>query len=52
MDPEKINIIVGWPTPRNVSEVQLFLGFTNFYYRSIKNYSEVTISLTNLTKKN
>ena len=51
MDSAKISVIKGWLTPRNISEVQLFLGFTNFYYRFIKKYSEVTVSLTNLTKK-
>ena len=51
MDSVKINIIKGWPTPKNIAEVQLFLGFTNFYRRFIKKYSEVAISLTNLIKK-
>ena len=51
MDSVKISIIKGWPTPRNISEVQLFLGFINFYCRFIENYSEVAGSLTNLTKK-
>ena len=52
IDPEKINTITGWPTPRNVLEVQLFLGFTNFYRRFIKGYSKIALSLTNLTRKN
>ena len=52
MDPEKISTIMDWPTPRNVSEIQLFLGFANFYYKFIKGYSKIAISLTNLTKKN
>ena len=51
MDPVKISIIKGWLMPRNISEVQLFLGFINFYYRFIKKYSEVAISLINLIKK-
>ena len=52
MDPKKISIIAGWPTPKNIYEVQFFLGFINFYYRFIEKYSEVTVSLINLTKKN
>ena len=51
MDSVKISMIKKWPTPRNISEVQLFLEFINFYRRFIKKYSEVAISLTNLTKK-
>ena len=51
MDPVKIGIIKEWPTPKNISEVQLFLKFTNFYYRFIKKYSKIAASLTNLIKK-
>ena len=36
IDPEKIRIIIKWLTPKNISEVQFFLGFINFYYRFIK----------------
>jgi Reverse transcriptase (RNA-dependent DNA polymerase) len=31
MDPVKFDAVLSWPTPRSVSDVQLFLGFTNFY---------------------
>ena len=51
INPEKISIIIEWPTPKNVSEIQLFLGFANFYRRFIKKYLEIAVSLTNLTKK-
>ena len=51
MNSEKISIIKGWPTPRNISEVQLFLRFINFYCRFIKRYSEIAASLINLIKK-
>ena len=51
MDPVKIGMIEEWLTPRNISEVQLFLEFINFYHQFIKKYSEVAVSLINLTKK-
>ena len=51
IDSEKISIIIGWPTSRNILEVQLFLEFTNFYYRFIKEYSEIAVNLINLIKK-
>ena len=51
INPVKISIIIGWPTPRNILKVQLFLEFTNFYYRFIEKYSEIAASLINLTKK-
>ena len=51
MDPKKISIIIGWLTPKNVAEVQSLLEFTNFYRRFTKKYSEIAMSLINLTKK-
>ena len=51
MDPQKTEAVEKWPTPKNVTEVQEFLGFANFYRRFIKGYSGVVTPLTNLTKK-
>ena len=51
INPVKIGIIKGWLALKNIFEVQSFLGFANFYHRFIKKYSEITASLTNLTKK-
>ena len=31
MDDTKVQVIRDWPRPRNVRDVQSFLGFTNFY---------------------
>jgi len=31
MDPEKVSCVLGWETPKNVTDVQCFLGFANFY---------------------
>ena len=51
MDSEKIYIIKEWPTLKNGFKVLFFLEFTNFYYKFIKEYLKVIISLINLTKK-
>ncbi|KAG5716111.1 hypothetical protein E4T56_gene10872 [Termitomyces sp. T112] len=51
MDPAKVNTILNWPSPRNVKEVQSFLGFANFYRRFINNYSGITKPLNQLTWK-
>jgi hypothetical protein len=40
-----------WPEPNTVKQVQAFLGFTNFYRRFIRGYSEVAKPLTKLTGK-
>ena len=40
-----------WPVPHNLTGVQSFLGFANFYRRFIKGYSKQTVSLSNATRK-
>ena len=35
MDPVKITGVKDWPTPKNITEVQSFVGFVNFYRRFI-----------------
>jgi hypothetical protein len=49
MDPAKITTIQEWPQPQNVKDIQLFLGFANFYHRFIKGYSSIVAPLTRLT---
>jgi hypothetical protein len=51
MDPKKVEAVTGWPTPKNQHDIQVFLGFANFYRRFIKNYSRVVSPMTNLLKK-
>ena len=52
MDPEKVKVILDWPAPTTVKELQSFLGFANFYRRFVDNYSGITKALTSLLKKN
>ena len=51
MDPRKTQSIQEWPTPSKTHDIQVFLGFTNFYRRFITNYAKVTQPLTGLLKK-
>ena len=51
MDPIKVKGITDWPTPTNVSELQSFLGFGNYYKDFIQAYSSITRPLHDLTKK-
>ena len=51
MDPVKIQGVAEWPIPNNQKEVQLFLGFTNFYCWFIKGFSHHALPLFDLTKK-
>ncbi len=49
MDPAKVEAVADWPIPENRRAVQRFLGFANFYRRFIRNFSQVTLPLTDLT---
>ena len=51
MDPQKIEAIVNWKPPMNVSEVHSFLGLTGFYRKFVEGFSKIATPLTNLVKK-
>ena len=50
MDPIKIAGVRDWPTLKNITEVQSFVGFVN-YQRFIPEFSHVASPLHRLTKK-
>jgi hypothetical protein len=50
MDPVKVAGVTDWSALMNKKEVQSFLGFTNFYRCFIKDFSEHTWLLFDLTK--
>jgi len=51
MESDRISTIEDWPTPKSVRDVQVLLGFTNFYRRFIRKYAKVTLPLTELLNK-
>ena len=51
-DPEKTEVIANWPQPRNVKELQAFLGFANWFRQYMHAYSQNVPELTKLTRKN
>ena len=51
MDPKKVKTITEWTTPKNLTQLQSFLGFCNFYRRFIQGYSAITKPLHRLTGK-
>ncbi|MBW0574874.1 hypothetical protein O181_114589 [Austropuccinia psidii MF-1] len=51
MDSSKFHQILNWPQPKNITALQYFLGFSNFYRCFIKNYSKKITSLTSLLRK-
>jgi hypothetical protein len=50
MDPTKVQAMTAWPPPKNVTKLQRFIGFSNFYCRFIDHFSGVARPLHNLTK--
>jgi len=51
MELDRISTIEDWPTLWPVRDVQVLLGFMNFYWRFIRKYAKVTLPLTELLKK-
>ena len=49
MDPVKVAGVHDWPTPESWTDVQAFIGFINFYYYFIQNFSTIARPLFNLT---
>ena len=50
LDPSKVETIVDWQTSIDVTAVQTFLEFANFYRKFIQAFSEIVLPLTNLTR--
>ena len=41
MEPSRVETIQDWPVPVSFREVQVFLGFANFYQQFVKEYSAI-----------
>jgi hypothetical protein len=50
MESDRIFLFEDWPTPESVRDVQVLLGFRNFYRRFIRKYAKVTAPISNLLK--
>jgi len=51
MDPDRISTITEWPTPTNVHDIQVFLGFANFYHRFVDGFLRIVSPITILLRK-
>ena len=51
VDPENIEAIMNWPTPRNLTNVRSFMGLVGYHTRFIEEFSKVAHSITSLQKK-
>ncbi len=46
IEEKKIKAVKTWPEPKSVRDIQVFLGFANFYRRFIKSFSRIAGPLT------
>ena len=51
VDPVKIEAVVNWKPPRNVTEVRSFLGLAGYYRIFVQGFSLIASSLTRLLRK-
>ncbi len=50
MEEERIKTVKIWLEPQSVRDIQVFIGFANFYRRFIKNFSRIATPLTSMPK--
>ena len=50
MEVEQIEVVRKWPEAKSVQDIQVFLGFANFYRRFIKGFSRIAAPLTSILK--
>ena len=50
-NPAKVQCVQDWPVPKNVKDVQSFLGLANYYRRFVKDFAKIGTPLTQLTQK-
>jgi hypothetical protein len=47
-DPDKIQSIMDWPTPKDVSDIRSFMGLAGYYISFIKGFSRIGYPINSL----
>ena len=50
MEEEKIDAVKKWPELESIRDIQVFIGFANFYWHFIKGFSKIAAPLTTMLK--
>ena len=51
-DPEKVEAVKNWGTPKNVTDVRSFIGTASYYRRFIKKFAQIARPLHQIMEKN
>ncbi|XP_024973918.1 uncharacterized protein LOC112512271 [Cynara cardunculus var. scolymus] len=51
VDPTKIETVINWSRPTNISEVRGFLGLAGYYRRFVEGFFKISLPLTRLLRK-
>jgi hypothetical protein len=52
VDPAKVEAIMEWPAPTNVTEVRSFMGLAGYYRRFVEGFSKIANPIMELQKRN
>ena len=50
MEDERIKAVKNWPEPKSVYDIQVFLGFANFYWYFIQGFYKIAKPLTSILR--
>ncbi|KAJ3673166.1 hypothetical protein LUZ60_006540 [Juncus effusus] len=51
VDPKKVEAVVNWKPPMNVTEVRSFLGLAGYYRRFVNGFSKIAMPMSRLMQK-
>jgi hypothetical protein len=51
MDPDKVEVIKNWPSPKNIFEERSFHELASFYWKFIRNFSGISATMMDTVKK-
>ena len=50
MDDKRIKVVRKWPEPKSMRDIQVFLGFANFYWRFIQGFNKIARPLISMLR--